>query len=61
VFPDYGLAEHKGYATPEHQKAIREHGLTPLHRLSYEPVRLLSVFPVEVDAQMELFEAVAGA
>ena len=61
VFPGYGLAEHKGYATPEHQKAIREHGLTPLHRLSFEPVRLSSVFPVDFDAQMELFEVVAGA
>src|SRR5579864_1291224 len=39
VFPQYGLAGHKGYATPEHQKAIAEHGLTPLHRLSFEPVR----------------------
>ena len=42
VFPEYGLAEHKGYATPEHRRAIRKHGLTPLHRLSYEPVRARS-------------------
>jgi ribonuclease HII len=61
VFPEYGLAEHKGYATPEHRRAIREHGLTPLHRLSYEPVRAHSVFPLESDFQMELFETAAGS
>jgi ribonuclease HII len=61
VFPEYGLAEHKGYATPEHRRAIQEHGLTPLHRLSYEPVRAQSLLPLECDVQLELFETVAGA
>ena len=31
-FPGYGFARHKGYATPEHQEAIRRHGPCPLHR-----------------------------
>lgn len=61
VFPEYGLAVHKGYATPEHLRAIRAHGLTPLHRLSYEPVRARSLFPVESECQLQLFEAVAGS
>lgn len=39
VFPQYGLARHKGYYTPEHVAAIREHGPTWLHRYSFEPVR----------------------
>ena len=56
VFPAYGLASHKGYSTPEHLEAIRTHGLTPLHRLSFEPVRAHSLFPVEHDPQMALFE-----
>lgn len=56
VFPQYGLAAHKGYATPEHQKAIQQHGVTPLHRLSFEPVRVHSLFPMVSDAQMELFD-----
>ena len=60
VFPEYGLAEHKGYATPEHRRAIRQYGLTPLHRLSFEPVRERSLFPLEADSQMELFETAAG-
>jgi ribonuclease HII len=56
VFPEYGLASHKGYSTPEHCKAIEEHGPTPLHRLSFEPVRERSLFPVDYDAQLELFD-----
>ena len=38
-FPQYGLAQHKGYGTPEHLEALRVHGPTPLHRFSYAPVR----------------------
>jgi ribonuclease HII len=57
VFPQYGLAAHKGYSTPEHQKALERYGPTPLHRLSFEPVRAQALFPVECDAQMDLFEA----
>jgi ribonuclease HII len=39
VYPQYGLAQHKGYATPEHLEALRVHGPTPLHRYSFAPVR----------------------
>jgi ribonuclease HII len=38
VFPAYGLASHKGYSTPKHLAALREHGPTPLHRQSFAPV-----------------------
>lgn len=38
VFPGYGLASNKGYSTPKHLKMLREHGPTPLHRLSFAPV-----------------------
>jgi ribonuclease HII len=38
VFPEYGLASHKGYSTPQHLAALREHGPTPLHRQSFAPV-----------------------
>jgi ribonuclease HII len=40
VFPEYGLAKHKGYGTPEHLAALEAHGPTFLHRFSFEPVRL---------------------
>src|ERR1700752_572017 len=39
VYPQYGLAHHKGYATPDHLEALRVHGPTPLHRYSFAPVR----------------------
>ena len=34
-YPEYHLAESKGYASPEHIEAIRKHGLSPLHRVSF--------------------------
>ena len=39
VYPQYGLARHKGYATPDHLEALRLHGPTPFHRYSFAPVR----------------------
>lgn len=34
-FPMYGWQKNKGYPTRDHRLAIREHGLTPHHRLSF--------------------------
>jgi ribonuclease HII len=61
VFPDYGLAAHKGYSTPEHIQALEQHGPTPLHRLSFEPVRTHSRFPVVYSPQMQLFDTAGAA
>ena len=44
VYPQYGLARHKGYGCPEHGRALRQHGATPLHRRSFEPVYRLDQF-----------------
>jgi ribonuclease HII len=38
-YPGYGFAGHKGYGTARHIEAIRELGITPIHRKSFEPVR----------------------
>ena len=38
VFPMYALASNKGYSTPHHIAALREHGPSPLHRQSFAPV-----------------------
>lgn len=38
VYPQYGLASHKGYSTPVHLAALKEHGPSPLHRRSFAPV-----------------------
>jgi ribonuclease HII len=41
TYPGYGFASHKGYATPEHQRAIREFGPCPIHRRSFDYIREL--------------------
>jgi ribonuclease HII len=38
IFPVYGLASNKGYSTPHHLAALRQHGPSPLHRQSFAPV-----------------------
>ena len=40
-YPGYGFASHKGYATPEHQRAIREFGPCAIHRRSFDYIREL--------------------
>jgi ribonuclease HII len=61
VFPAYGLATHKGYGTAEHSRALEQHGPTPLHRLTFEPVRAVCKFPLESTAQLALFEEAGAA
>jgi ribonuclease HII len=39
IYPHYGLINNKGYGTPEHLEALRQHGPSPLHRYSFAPVR----------------------
>src|SRR5881409_1005290 len=41
TYPGYGFASHKGYATPEHQRAIRDLGPCPIHRRSFDYIREL--------------------
>jgi ribonuclease HII len=38
-YPGFDFAVHKGYATPSHLAALKIRAPTPLHRLSFEPVR----------------------
>ena len=54
VHPQYGLASHKGYATPEHRRALRQHGPCPLHRQTFSPVALSSR-PAKLTAMQSLF------
>jgi ribonuclease HII len=39
LHPQYGFDGHKGYPTPAHLSALREHGACPEHRRSFAPVR----------------------
>ena len=45
-FPEYHWEQNKGYPTPEHRKAIAEHGATEHHRKTFQllPVEQLSLF-----------------
>jgi len=61
IFPEYGLATHKGYGTAEHSAALERLGPTPLHRLSFEPVRAVCRFPLESHAQLGLFDEAGAA
>jgi ribonuclease HII len=51
-YPQYGLAAHKGYATPQHRKALAEHGPCALHRRSFAPVLAADV---NLPAQARIF------
>ena len=37
-YPQYGFAQHKGYAAAEHREALAEYGPTPEHRLTFRSV-----------------------
>ncbi len=40
-YPEYGFAKHKGYPTKMHLEAIEKYGITPIHRRSYGPVKVV--------------------
>lgn len=42
LYPDYGFARHKGYATREHLEALARLGPCPIHRRSFEPVKSMA-------------------
>jgi ribonuclease HII len=59
VHPQYGLAAHKGYATPEHRRALKAHGPCELHRRSFAPCRAAdpdAALAAELDAGEVLFD-----
>ncbi|MFZ6776156.1 ribonuclease HII [Undibacterium sp. Ji83W] len=41
TYPQYALDQHKGYPTALHLERLREHGVSPIHRKSYAPVKAL--------------------
>jgi len=40
-YPEYGFAKHKGYPTKAHMALLEAHGVSPVHRKSYAPVKAL--------------------
>jgi ribonuclease HII len=59
-FPQYGLAAHKGYGTPQHKRALLEHGACVLHRRTFAPVAaVLSGATVSLQALLDGLEDAA--
>ena len=42
IYPEYGLAQHKGYPTQAHLESLKRHGPSPIHRLSFSPCRAVA-------------------
>jgi ribonuclease HII len=42
TYTAYGFASHKGYGTSAHLVLLRKHGVSPIHRMSFRPVRLVA-------------------
>ena len=43
-YPEYGFDSHVGYGTAKHLAAIKEHGICPEHRQSFEPIKSMVGF-----------------
>lgn len=52
-YPQFGFAQHKGYATPQHWEALNEHGPCTLHRMTYNGVSWFDI-PPEICSQSAL-------
>ena len=39
TYPGYGFAKNAGYGTKEHLEGLAKYGVTPIHRLSFEPIK----------------------
>ncbi len=44
LYPGYGFAKHKGYPTKQHMQAIESLGPCPIHRMSFAPLKQLTLF-----------------
>ena len=43
LYPHYGFASHKGYGTPQHYEVLDCLGPSPIHRRSFEPVKVAAM------------------
>lgn len=42
LYPQYHFSRNAGYGTPEHLRALEQHGPTPIHRKSFEPIKSMT-------------------
>lgn len=52
LYPHYGFAQHKGYATPQHLEALRLHGPCAIHRKSFSPCSPQQALDLEQDLRI---------
>jgi ribonuclease HII len=52
-YPGYGWEHNRGYPTPEHIRGLDTHGLTPLHRKGFAPVRQRLDLAAQADLWIE--------
>lgn len=57
-YPGYGWETNRGYGTPEHYRALKTLGLTPLHRRSFAPVRAIELGHAQ--PELEIIEMRGG-
>ncbi len=43
LFPGYGFSRHKGYPTELHRQSLKTLGASPVHRMSFRPVRAVTL------------------
>lgn len=43
LYPEYGFSRHVGYGTMQHTMALKKHGPTPLHRMSFSPLASIRI------------------
>lgn len=51
-YPVYGFDQHKGYPTALHLERLLQHGVSPVHRKSYAPVRAVLAGATRLDADL---------
>jgi ribonuclease HII len=59
-YPGYGWENNVGYATRTHRLGLREHGITPFHRLGYITVRNVLLQPTTLDDLIATMDAAAA-
>lgn len=40
-YPQYGFDSHVGYGTQQHLRALERHGILPIHRTNYRPIKVM--------------------
>jgi ribonuclease HII len=61
TWPQFGFARHVGYATRDHQAALRANGLSPLHRRSFKSVAYPELHLFEGDGGVSTVISISNA